>query len=255
MKPATILYWFPLDRSRPGIGWGDGWKTAIPENWLAKFARNTRVTNTSGPDPSRRGVLISTEENVLVTYDPQSQTWRKIGPCWIGIRSDYTSESLAKTDHTGAMPAGGYPVTLGDGRTYIIPVALADTPHYQIPWRETLDTAGRIIRDVDPRYESLCRAAAILWDHVSTDAQFSMPEDDLRIACATAISVNYRLDLTECLALGLFTSESYQAIVAAILDVPGMEDLLKKKRPDTPDTACGVMDVSETTIPPTPTSP
>lgn len=249
MRPAAILYYFP-GRGNRSLGLFGNALGDVPEAMRPRFQSNTKLANTSGPDGGR-GLLITWQENVLVTFDRQKQTWRKCGDYWLGVRNDYISEELAKE----CPPSEGYAVTLGDGRRYVIPVALADAPNFAVPWRETLDPDGRLTREVSPEYAAVCRAADGLWKHISEDGDLDLDEDSLREACANAIAVNYRLDLHDCLALGLFTSETYRAMVRAILDMPGMEELLKKKALAASGIASGDPADSATTAPPTPTSP
>ena len=255
MKPATIIYWFPQNHAGP-MTLGDSGLTAIPEAMRPRFALgNTRVDNAAGPDSSRRGLLVTWQEDVLVFFDGDAYAWRRCGTYWVGVRKEYTPEDLARPVGDGRAVAEGYDVLLGDGKRWRIPVALADAPHYGIPWRETLDADGSLVREPDPHYTAVCRAAGILYDHIDRGGLFAMREAELRLACANALQVNYRIDLQECLILGLFTSESYRAIVAAILDLDALEELARKKAAEGPGIASGALDSSDTTAPPGQTSP
>jgi hypothetical protein len=82
------------------------------------------------------------------------------------------------------------------------------------------------------------------------DGRLNIDEGDLRAACVTALQVNYRLDLEDCLVLGLFSSESYRDICRAILDMPELESMLKKKRAAESATTSGDAACSGTTAPP-----
>ena len=252
MTHAPILYYFPTGGSPMDLSPLP--LEAIPEALRPKFHRNSRVSNTPGPD-NLRGLLITWCTDVLVQYLPAIQTWRRIGDYWCGLRNDYTAAEFARTDCHGRLPAGGYSVTLGDGRDYIIPVALLSAPNFELPYQDTLDEDGRPVRRLDPKFATICQAASQLWDHVSTEATFEMDDEALRLACANALAVNYNLDLTDCLALGLFTTESYRSIVEAILDIPALDAMIKKKAPVASSTASGVTDDSTVTSPPGPTTP
>jgi hypothetical protein len=228
VKPAPLIYFFPKPDARGLRNLFSAAATEIPDQYAAKFARRTMVPQATGPE-DHRGLLVTAFEDVLVSYDPATQDWRQVGPdVWAGVAKQYEPAQFAKPLPNGRLPASGYTVRLGDGRDWVIPVALADAPNFDMPWRETLGPDGGIVREPDPEYAAVCRAAEIMWENVSDDAVFSMGEDDLRTACATALSVNYRLDLQDCLALGLFTSESYRAIVGAVLDLPALDELVKK---------------------------
>lgn len=229
MKPADILYWFPQETQGP-MTLGSTSLAAVPERLRSKFGTHTMVAGSQGPDPSRRGLLITWQEAVQVTYQTGTHAWRRVGDYWVGIRQGYAPDDFARRLPDGTLPASGYDVILGDGQRWRVPVALADAPNYAIPWRETLDDEGRLIREPDRRFERVCRAASILYDHMTGDGILAMPEHDLRLACANALAVNYRLDLDDILLLGLLTSESYRVIVGAILDLPSMQEILRGKK-------------------------
>jgi len=254
MEPAAILYYFPRV---PKQGAGSMFAANlnwIPEDLRPRFRTRTVRQPARGPD-NKTGCLITWQEHVKVEYGPQRQSWRKCGAYWIGARKGYEPAEFAKFDAKGNIVAPGYSILLGDGREYIVPVALADMPNCRIPWRETLSPTGDLVRETDPAYREVCAVAQELYDHITEDDAFQMDEDRLRRACAVAVSVNYNLTLTECLALGLFTSESYQRIIGAILDLPAVTDILKKKAAEAMSTDSGEADGSDATNLPTPTSP
>lgn len=240
MEKAPIIYFF--SGVSGSLGGADAWLGKLPEDYRGKFAGERERRDGIGPG-KEQGLLISAFAGHTVEYNREIYDWKQIGAgVWIGIIRNHTSNMFAKADLYGRLPADGYPVLLGDGQRYVIPVALADTPNYNIPWREGLDDAGGIIREVAPEYRAVCAAARVMFDAMTADGEFVMDEERLRLACANAVSVNYRLDLRECLALGLFTSETYMAIVEAILDMPGIRELLKKKAEDTVSTGYGETD-------------
>ena len=248
INPATILYYFP---GRQGGGFLTSALKGIPERLLGRFVTHTRQDGSPGPDGGR-GLLVTWQESVLVQYAPATQRWQRCGDHWRGVRTDYRADEFAKN----FAPAEGYPVLLGDGRRWVIPVALADAPNYAIPWREGLDDDGQLVRAVDPQYAAVCRVARVLWEHVlANNGQNQMDDADLRQACAIALAVNYRVDLDDCLFLGLFTSESYRGIERAILDLPALEEMIRdpKARAGLSVTSGGPAS-SDTTVLPTPTS-
>lgn len=246
MTPAAMLYYVP---GRSG-GWFSAALTGIPERLRGRFVTHTRQDGSPGPDGGR-GLLIAWQQGVEVRYEPRTQRWQRCGDHWRGVRTDYRPEELAKD----APPAEGYPVRLGDGRQWVVPVALADAPNYAIPWREGLDDEGRLVRQVDPAYAGVCRVAAGLWQAMEATGRLQMEDDDLRRACATALAVNYRVDLEDCLFLGLLTSEAYAGIVRAILDLPALEEMLRDPKVRAGlSAASGGPARSDTTASPTPTS-
>jgi hypothetical protein len=248
MIPATILYYLP---GKAAGGFTAAALGSIPERLRGRFATHTRQDSSPGPDGGR-GLLITWQENVLVSFDAKAQRWQRCGDHWRGVRNDYQAAEFAKD----APPSEGYPVRLGDGRAWVIPVALADAPNYAIPWREGLDDEGRLVRAVDPAYADVCRVARGLWERMENTGRLQMDDDDLRRACATAIAVNYRLDLDDCLFLGLFSSESYTSIARALLDMPALEEMLSDPKVRAGlSVPSGGPASSATIVPPTPTSP
>lgn len=250
MNPASILYFFP-DQPPTGLA---SWAEHLPAPFNQRFrSGGQKRDNVLGPG-GKRGALASWQNNALIEYEPDQQDWKKIGPAtWIGIRRTYQPEDFARPNLDSALSV--YTVPLGDGKRWRIPVALADAPNFSMPWREEFDESGAIVRRTDPAYNAICRAADQLWDHVSGEGAFQMDEDELRRALAQAIAVNYTIDLTECVALGLFTSDSYPLIVNAILDFPNIDRIVSGKARGPSDTGSGGRDASAGTNLPTPILP
>lgn len=248
MIPSALLYYFP---GRQGGGFFRAALSGVPDRMQARFLTHTRQDGSPGPDGGR-GLLVTWQEGVLLQYAPASQRWQRCGDHWRGVRTDYQPEELAKA----SPPSQGYSILLGDGRRWVIPVALADAPNYDIPWSERLDNDGRLTRAVSPEYADVCRVARTLWERMEQNGRLHMEDDDLRRASTIALSVNYRLDLDDCLFLGLFTSESYIAIARALLDLPALEEMLRSpKAPAAPSASSGGAASSDTTVLPSPTSP
>jgi len=249
MNDAAILYFVPGPSS--GIGLGDAWKRDIPEDRKARFEKAQHRERVAGPDG--RGVLMSWQSKVLIDYEPKNQTWRKIGPqMWVGVRNDYSPVEFARPIDP-RHPVTAYAVTMGDGKDWLVPVALADAPNFSMPWREARGEGGDIIREVPPPYKQVCDMAEDLWRHTSGDLEFEMEEDALREALATALAVHYEVDLEDCLALGLLTNESYQGIVAAILDYPSIAEIVSGKASGPPATVSGDPVLSDGTSQPSQT--
>jgi hypothetical protein len=251
MNPAAILYYIP----NAGITskFGDGWLSALPEDRRERFrASATRRENVAGP--VGRGLLCTWQTNVLIEHDPETQDWQQIGPqLWVGIRRGYQPEEFARpTD--GRDLLSGYLVELGDGNRWLIPVALADAPSYSMPWVEGLDASGEIVRRVADPYRKVCAIADDLWASVCGKGRLEIEEDRLREALADAMAVHYQIDLQDCLALGLFSSDSYQTIVCALLDFQHLEEIRSGEAREPSDTDSGGSDSSSTIGQRTPTS-
>jgi len=240
MDKAPIIYLFP------GLSGGLGktqFMKQLPAGYADKFKHESEHRDGPGPG-NQNGLFVSRFQGHDIAYDTENYNWKQVGDCWIGVLKNYTPDMFAKASDSGRHPAAGYPVELGDGNQYVIPVALADAPNFDIPWRETLDGEGNITRETDDYYAAVCAAADKIYEAIinGQDGVFTMDEDELRDALANAIAVNYKLDKQECLVLGLFTSETYMAIAGAIVDLPGIRELAKKKAPNEQDTNSGETD-------------
>ena len=113
----------------------------------------------------------------------------------------------------------GHLVRLGDGQEWLIPVARLASGGPGLPRRRAIRADGSIGWEVDAAYRELSDFANIAWD-ARNGAACDVTEDDLDRFAALALGVNYRIGLTEAVALGLFTDISLRGIVDALLDWP-----------------------------------
>jgi len=117
----------------------------------------------------------------------------------------------------------GHLVTLGDDQAWEIPAALLVTGETALPRRRVLGDDGRPVWQVEDAYKSLTAFAEKLWG--ASRGSLTMTDDEVDRACGQALSVNYRIGLTEALVLDLLTDASMSAICKALIDWPTVESI------------------------------
>jgi hypothetical protein len=205
----------------------------------------------TGPD-AKSGTTISADMDG-VGYYPDRQTWRKIPgiDAWLGW---YTDAMPGPADLERKKQIPGELVRLGDGRDWLVPVA--------IEWRE-------IQNDAIPLFP-LCRLPRVfhledtaVWRPGETIARYKPLEElgwqfldaiygkekyhDIALtdswacqASVCALAFNYRIAELEASVLGLVESDMLQAIARVITDFECVSEWSKKKQLREPsNTECG----------------
>ena len=194
-----------------------------------------------GPD-GQSGLVIaeSSAPATIIGYHEQSQTWRSAPkkPYWVGIdaRKKPKPESLKRPN-----ALSGHLVELADGNRWMVPVARAfleddgDLRYYcALPHTVDLDEDGHwMVGNVQERYSHLWLIAEKWWDAKKSatvgDSRVSLDFGELHDSALAALQCNYRLGKVECVLLGLFAGSSAVAVLDALIDLPALEDVLKKK--------------------------
>ncbi|MFA5658661.1 MAG: hypothetical protein WC900_05195 [Oscillospiraceae bacterium] len=195
-------------------------KLDFPEKFKYRFPEPISHKQTAGPDGL--GLLCSPLKDCICEYNKEVQNWQKLAGTWIGFSKDFQPSDILRSD-----AVGGYPVKLGDGRDWVIPVAMLDAPNFSLPQYETLDDNGNWVFATDDRYGHLSIMAKELWNSVNDDGHFSMDENKVRNICISAIAVNYDITDFECAALKLLTKTAYQGIMEALIDLPGKKEIIE----------------------------
>lgn len=215
-----------------------------------------------GPDGGR-GVLLAWCDGweARLGYRPEEQRWRAIpaSPAQVGT---YRAEPAGPGDLVRPDPLPGDPVTLGDGREWIVPKVRAwrgdeDGAGWagQLPTVAGLDADGNwTTGEIVERYQALYRRALGYWDvksgayrQAAQAAQGSDPAAgpvrrsftyaDAYDAALEILAANYRLGKAEVVLLGLFTSSTALEILDAAIDWATLENWLEhleKKTPPAP---------------------
>lgn len=191
---------------------------------------------TVGPEDKRGGAVapsVGPGGTQVDIHHPDKLRWTEVpGPegkpgYWIGY--DPTSKP---TPADLALPTGftGHPVELGDGNTWLVPVARRLTGQAAFPQRlERIDGKWKT-GDVVPAYADRWKKACLLWDHMttSTDDRPSLTIDDATEIIVEALALNYRLGPEEVNVLGLLDTLTLVAAGEAIIDLPAVDELQKK---------------------------
>jgi len=190
-----------------------------------------------------------------VRYAPGEQQWRKIPgvDAWVGF---YTADPPGPDDLVRPDPLPGVPVTLGDGRDWIVPVLLAwrgDEDgagfQWQLPRRTDLDDEGRWVPgDVVPRYRELFAQGQRWFDYITqrftakADESDDVDDPDATVeitldtqeyfdTALAVLSANYRLGRAEVALLGLFDDDVPGRVLNTAVDFPTFQAWLQKKTP------------------------
>jgi hypothetical protein len=144
----------------------------------------------------------------------------------------------------------GKAIILADGREWIVPLARYYDGGTPLGRRVTLDEAGNEVLGVLEARRGLWEAACEVWEEFV--AQQALDSESQGQAVATdrkareggmtllrakqiasmALGANYRVGEFEVSALGLLSTENIHAALAAMADVDGFCEMLKKKRAD-----------------------
>lgn len=208
-----------------------------------------RGVSANGPDGGAGVVICDATRVAKLGHYADCQEWMKIpqspADAWVGrfINEPVKPEDLARDEQLG-----GHPVTLADGQQWLVPVArgLAETDDGQRTWYQAVPTRMRLDEqsgdwtegEIVERYRPLWSIATAWWDrfYASAEEDFEESFDFARRADAAAevLAVNYRLGRAEVSLLGLFDAQAPVAVLHATVDMPTMEEWLKKNRADSP---------------------
>jgi hypothetical protein len=215
---------------------------------------------------SARGLLLtaSAEPADRGRYCGALQTWVPevaASPRWqVGAWRDALP---GPADLERALPPFGWPVTMGDGRSWLLPVARSFPEGTQLPATLILGPDG-LSREIRPEYAALSVLGERLWGIFEHGGP--VPYRDLADGAVQALALNYRLGAAEINLLRLFEESTLLAAAEALVDMPTVkavaaEVAARKKAPAGADpatpasssSAAGAPDCCPATTPPTPT--
>lgn len=226
-----------------------------------------------GPDKSG-GVIVADDRGVpghQIGYYPDQQEWRKIPgiEAWVGC---YREAHPTPADLARTRMLNGHLVRLGDNQDWLIPVARGqiETDNQELRWYVALpevigiDDAGNWEPGaVLPQYAELWEIANRWWN-IQGEATAEKEADEtaesvtvrfdfagVNDAALSALATNYRMGKAEVVLLGLFNRRCLYDILNALVDIPTIEEFLKKKEEvDGSPTADGLPDLTPATAPP-----
>ena len=194
----------------------------------------------AGPDGAAGLILATDGEGVVADYEPDRQTWTEIpatlhahhdGAVYLGLPKDPTerpgpAELLRNRNET----VDGYPVTLGDGNEWTVPLARVFPAGTRLPESLGIGPDGAVVRAILPKYIAASRDAERIFDCIRDDYGI-LPDDVDRPApieddeafhlAAAALAINYRIGPVEASALGLLTTNNTSTVLMAFCDMPG----------------------------------
>lgn len=193
-----------------------------------------------GPDKSN-GLVVADSKRIpdhLIRYHADRQTWRRMpgSEAWAGF---YTDDPPLPRDLLRPAALRGHPVELGDGNTWIVPIARAiredndmPVPVMAVPTVSGLDDDGNWTQgDVAARYRPLWDVACQWWDikaqAAGQDAPVTFAES--HDAALVALATNYYVGKVEIVLRGLFSWHAVTRILDATVDWPTIQDFMEKK--------------------------
>jgi len=166
-------------------------------------------------------------------YREQAQRWRQASldpPLWIGVDREYppTPADLARA----GRPIEGYDCTLGDGRRWHVPVVRSPLRGTHLPRAVGYEPDGQLTLRLLDAWQPLWDRSEALWDMAYGDDpdRAEMTFAEIFEHCVALLAVNYRVDRYAATLLGLVTTDTWQEIFHAALDVPLVRDQLSAQK-------------------------
>ncbi len=243
---SAFLYYVPGDYPQMALD-------KVAELGLAyAFERQPEARLTMhGPDDGSGpvfGIFEKLGDDLTGGYFPEKQTWRKIpkSECWIGY---YNDAKPGPDDLMREQALDGHWVELGDGNKWLAPVARscdADATEYMainnLPVQGDIDDEGNWVQTkVSDRYAAIWDLATKFWDvfrdALRRTAEIDPAPDTVPVqfgefysGAVTALAVNYRVSNIECAVLALLTMQESTKILTSLIDLPTVNEWLKKNR-------------------------
>lgn len=205
----------------------------------------SRAVTCDGPGGGRGLVFVRKDfPTAKHGYFPAHQQWMQMDlnrDVWVGwFKEDRPSPS----DLLRADALTGRDVTLGDGNSWLAPVARSivddgGDPCVTVGLPQSLrrEDGNWVAGSVVSKYADLWGIAQEVWDafhfafHSGTTTSFEIPDADYATACLQA---NYYLGVDEVSALELFRTNSMDLwqVLRVLIDVDSYMEFLKKKSED-----------------------
>jgi len=218
-----------------------------------------------GPGPDGRGGIVAAAGAADgLGFYPDRQEWTPIpgrSGVYIGLPTDEPPPGPA--DLARGETIAGYPIELGDGNTWIVPVGRMFPEGTQLPQALAIGPDGALVRDILPAFAVAGRLADRIWNAIRTqyelldDGEKPTEIDDLEAfeMAVAIVALNYRVAVAEASALRILTTANVRDVLGAFVDWPAWTEAVKKNatpEPEPPDS--GSPDSSPDTSPPEPIS-
>jgi len=186
-------------------------------------------TNTAGQPPHRFGYL------------PEFQRWQKVcnqPELWIGVDKEHPA---GPNDLRRVRLLDGHPVTLADGNEYLVPYVRSLEGRTALPRDMYHDADGKFVQEIQPAYQGIWEVTARLWDMVygQDEAARLMDYEEALGYCLDVLGLNYRYGKHEQAVLRLVdtTSDTWERIFEAVVDVPFTQQVLAEQKKTEPPAA------------------
>ena len=187
--------------------------------WGALGGRSVEAVPSDGPENLRGLLLLDPGEAVeRRRFDASGQVWTPEVAAAPRYHVGAWRDALPGPDDLGrASPPIGWSVTMGDGRSWLVPAARIFPEGTQLPATLILGPDG-LSREIRPEYAALSALAERLWGIFETGGP--VPFRDLADGAIQALAVNYRLGAAEVNLLRLFEESVLINVAKAMVDMP-----------------------------------
>jgi hypothetical protein len=198
-------------------------------------ARVARPVMNNGPDGGA-GLVVTAPclkwggVESRIGYYPDKQRWRKApgGGYWIGYE---TAARPRRVDLQRDIVIAGHDVRLTDGASWVIPLARRIDGGTNLDCAFSLDDAGEWVETPLAKYDRLREIAGRAWATVLNEKRIEeraaaemIDETELVELAVEVLSTNYRVGRLEVAELELLTRMRAIEIMAALVDVPALEE-------------------------------
>ena len=175
-----------------------------------------------------------------IHFVPEFQEWTEVIPekLWIGTDTEHPIEpaDLARKRHHA-----GYEIELAD-QTWMVPVIRNPEGGTGLPQDWNVGPGGEVTETIQAQYEKVWEewvsVVAVFFSEVDPAPAdvFQMDRDEAMLRCLDVLSINYRFDRHEQNLLHLISSETWQTILSASVNLYTWWDMFqavqasKKKR-------------------------
>jgi hypothetical protein len=154
---------------------------------------------------------------------PEKQTWQKSadGKYWVGIDNETVP---GEVDLSRKKQFEGHLVKLGNGEKWLIPIARRFGRGSALPKALILGSKGELMTEELPEYAEFSAQVERFWEYfiaaVNKESSREMTPQEQWQLLVRAMQLNYRITAEGISLLKLVTTENFNEILEAIIDIP-----------------------------------